>query len=899
MLDKRLGKGFVNLQNFAKNFLDKKKVKVGNNGAERVISELAGDNMQWLQHNYAMSKADVEKNLPIIWNDFVNMSDENLCLAFRRIHGVYNGMKANGMLLGDDAVEAKATIEAIDARMEAMSNPYYDVLDPKAFDKVPSGVLEEIITDPEFYEQEPDIYAEEQVSPAYLGVYLKHVMEHNKAREELQLQELEAGLNQNVEEAVTELRLMRIEYTKGDENKKKEMLKKMNEAYRNILAAALILDDAKKKPVRLDTEEFYDLLTKDTFLDRTKDIPDGNIESFRSSFGENSLYTAIRDGGRIGVNLGVKALKDALYVPPVPQTEIPQPPAPPTEAEIKRAWFNDLAKQLKEMGINDPMSMQLLRVRGDASYSELEALPTNFEGGMRLFQIYDDASKPALMPVDKDGNLINPLKPGENPASWAFANMPVDLELISDEQVDYLYRMAKENRLHLECADPGFESIFKNRYIGVSSSNKAAISKELVELDAEFKAKPDAKVIGGYTREAFNELFEKDSEMCNIEASCATQAVSIEMKGEANAEAVADDPGAKDYFDYTKDTYYAMRNSRIGFRDAYCHAFNHKEWYLAEEDAKNMCSRFIALRKREDDRLPEERDIDNYALPASEEFELMAKGILKKTGCKTISEAMEGNTVKFAGEDDLPRTDTLEFMIEVSKRLLNGGEVLLNGAPYTFGGGYGLKPGINKDAYVKEFMFLADRLTKTEGNWTSNSPEYDALSALGHALPGQTAALSGDMELNFDKLEELINPVVAAGDSYITTHKGSRPDSRQTERLKIINRFKDLAAEIKAKNYNPGKNYDYRIAEKIVTAGIIKMKKPELLMNEAYRTTCIEKTLNSEAFKAHMAAMTSEDKLNVLKTPGKSVLKSLYPDTTQVLADPELHAAPAQPQLHN
>lgn len=898
MLDKRFGKDAVSLNRFSKNIAEKKTVLVGKTNTERVLSEVAEENINWLQEKQSMSAGELQSYLPVIWHDFLLMSDEDLCLNFRRINGIYNGMKALDML-GEDSEEARLTVEAVNARMEAMANPYYDLLDPKAFDNIPSNVLEEILLDPEFYEQDPDLYADEVVSPAYFGGYIKHLMEQNRALENLQMLEIEAGLNQTVEEAVTELRLMRLEYTKSTEERQEELMKQMNEPYRVILGAAIVLEEAKKNPVYLKTDDLYQLISKENIAEKTKDIPDGNIEAFRSSTGENTLYRAIRDGGQIGANPGVKAMFDALYTAPVPQEAIPEPPAPPTEMDIKRAWFNDLARQLKEIGINDPMSMQLLRVRGEAEPTELENLPSTFEGGMRAFQLLDEASKPALMPVGKDGNLINPLKPGENPAAWTFDNMPVDLELVSDEQIDYLYRMAQENRLHIQCADPGVEATFKNRYIRVDNHTKASISKDLASLDAEFKARPDAQRIDGYSREAFNELIQKDGKMNVIELGCATLAASIEMNGEANAEKVKDDPHAKDYFDYTRQVYYSMRNSRIGFRDAYSHASSHKEWYLAQSDAEKMTDRFVALRKRENDLLPEEKDIDNFALPASEEFDLITKQVLKKTGCKTISKAMEGDKmVRVTGEDTLDRTDTMEFMTDVSKHLLKGEEVFLNGEPYTFAGGYGLKKGINKEAYVKEFAFLAERLRKTEHNWTKNTEEYDILSECGKALPGQAEALNGDTELNFDKLQALIDPIIQAGDSYIEAHKLVKPDSRQTERIKIINRYKDLAAEIKAKNTNPGMDYDYRIAEKIVTAGIIKMKRPELLMNESYRATCIQKTMTSEAFQLSMVAMEPEEKLELLKTPGKDVLKKLSPDTAQVLADPQAQMDQAQPQIH-
>lgn len=570
-----------------------------------------------------------------------------------------------------------------------------------------------------------------------------------------------------------------------------------------------------------------------------------------------------------------------------------------TEERTQKLWFASLRKQMEEMGYTSPMSMMMLRVHGNANANELTALPTTYEGGIRAMQLADECSKPALMPADAQGNLLNPLQPNENPAAWAFRNMPKSWENVTPEQIQYLYRMAKENRLYLQSDESSVTKFEKNRFISVTGRDTARISKPMDEMLAELKANPDAKTVGGYDLETFCSIRDRDNIQTGIEATYDQILASLETFGaDALEKEAKKHPERREYFEAVKQQYFGMRNGRVGFRDACANAHTHPDWYKTQADAEKMTGMFITAKKLNS--TAEERAQHQRIPVASRAFEEVEEALLKAAGCKTLAGAISGNRVSFAsGAAPVNRENTLEFMSDITKRMAAGEELYIDKKPYVYVPGCGFKKGINKAGYVQELKFLASRLAKTEGNWTSNSPAYDAFSRAAKELPDQVDALKNDTDISFEKLRSLMQPMQDAANQYFQTHRTKPLDSRQMERVKIINRFRDLAKEMERESVEPGKNLDYRIAEKLVSAGCIQMKRGDLLMNDEYRTTCIQNTLDDPAFKESMRHYDEAGKMNILKMSGKSAIRLLGNHAETAHGEVQAENAPVQPQAHN
>ena len=177
--------------------------------------------------------------------------------------------------------------------------------------------------------------------------------------------------------------------------------------------------------------------------------------------------------------------------------------------------------------------------------------------------------------------------------------------------------------------------------------------------------------------------------------------------------------------------------------------------------------------------------------------------------------------------------------------------------------------------YIKEIEHLVKQLKKTEGNLTDNTPEYDEFSKLLKGMPDKLKQLKTDKNITFEKIQEVFKPAVDAAGEYFATHKDAKLNSRQFRRIKIMNRLKDLSKEATQKSDTPGKNIDYRLAEKIFTAKAIQIKNKELLMNDNLRDTMIKDILNSEEFKRDIAGASPEAKEKLLKVPGDKVIKNM------------------------
>lgn len=177
--------------------------------------------------------------------------------------------------------------------------------------------------------------------------------------------------------------------------------------------------------------------------------------------------------------------------------------------------------------------------------------------------------------------------------------------------------------------------------------------------------------------------------------------------------------------------------------------------------------------------------------------------------------------------------------------------------------------------YMKEVELLVKQLKKTEGNLTANSPEYDKFSELMKAMPNKLKQLNTEKNVTFEKIQEIFKPAVDAAGEYFESHKDEKLNSRQFRRLKIMNRLKDLSKEASQRSGAPGKNIDYRLAEKIYTAKAIQIKSKDLLMNDDIREKMIRDILNSDEFKRDFGGASAEAKEKMLKIPGDKVINSM------------------------
>lgn len=546
-----------------------------------------------------------------------------------------------------------------------------------------------------------------------------------------------------------------------------------------------------------------------------------------------------------------------------------------TAERSQRVWFDSLRKTMTEMGYTTPMSMMMLRVQGEGDPEELVDLPTTYEGGIRGLQLLDNCSHPALMPTDGKGELLTPQQPSEHPAAWAFRAMPKSWDDVKPEQISYLYNMAKNNRLYLQSDDQSMARYNQNRFISITPNDEVSISKSMDVLAEELAANPNAQTIGGYDIKTFKDMLERDNRLSSIEAGFEQLTSSLEsfhmdeLERDANAH-----PEKKEYFNTVKAQYFAIRNARLGCREACADARRHPYWYKTQGSAEKMTNLFITSKKDPALRTPEEQERLHSTPIAAKSFEEIENALLKASNQKTLEGVMAGSRVRFAPNTAPVKTgDTLEFMSDITRRMIKGEEVYVGGTPYKYAAGYGFTKGINKAGYVSELSFLASRLTKTEGNWTDNSDEYAPFADALKALPGQVNALREDTDMNFDKLRSMVQPAAEAANNYFRTHRNISLSSRQMERIKVMNRFLDLVGDIEKKNVNPGTDLNYRIAEKLFTAGCIQMKRGDLLLNSEFRTNCIKQTLNDPAFREKLQGCDETAKLNILKTSGKNAIK--------------------------
>lgn len=87
--------------------------------------------------------------------------------------------------------------------------------------------------------------------------------------------------------------------------------------------------------------------------------------------------------------------------------------------------------------------------------------------------------------------------------------------------------------------------------------------------------------------------------------------------------------------------------------------------------------------------------------------------------------------------------------------------------------------------------------------------------------------------------------------------------------------LKDPSKEATQRSDAPGKNIDYRLAEKFFTEKAIQIKSKDLLMNDELREKTINKILNSDDFKRDFSNASLEVKEKLLKVPGEKVLGSM------------------------
>ena len=73
----------------------------------------------------------------------------------------------------------------------------------------------------------------------------------------------------------------------------------------------------------------------------------------------------------------------------------------------------------------------------------------------------------------------------------------------------------------------------------------------------------------------------------------------------------------------------------------------------------------------------------------------------------------------------------------------------------------------------------------------------------------------------------------------------------------------------------------------------------DLLMNDEYRTTCIQNTLNDPAFKESMKRYDEAGKMNILKMSGRSAIRLLGNHAEAAHREAQAENAPVQPQVHN
>ena len=548
--------------------------------------------------------------------------------------------------------------------------------------------------------------------------------------------------------------------------------------------------------------------------------------------------------------------------------------------EIK--WFASFRAMIREKGYNTPLAMALICVRNEPSDKNLlNTIQYSYEDANRIFDEAEAIAQPAFIPVDENGKPLNPLvetgKSAEssgkarNTYEWLYKNTIQDLDHISNEQIRFLYKMAAANRLFVKADDLSADTYSKNRYFTINEDGSCGLSPDLASLYQERKKNPDAAFVGPYSVKVYDALNQEDEAVALMESYVPTYIGGMDMH--LRQQGSMDEPLSENTKNYLK-----RRDELNSQRDLMVHAHMHPAWYRTQEDAELMAKLYASAKKGEERTTEDDLELLREYPVIALGFDDLEKSILKLTGKRDLDELQESGMVLDKAQQPISGETSLQFAAALGRNLMasSDSQVYIQGKPYKFMSGYGLQEVAKVEPYRDEIAFLVGRLKKTEGNLTSNSPQYDRFSKALKELPGMLS--NAGEAYSYEQIRGLLSGVDKLGQEYIEAHKKKPLDARQIERVKVINRLSDIMKEARKKNPEPGKNLDYRLAEKLFTASAVQSKNQNLLLYADVRERTISSIMESKAFKNEMASLNEQEKMTQLKTPGAKYLKRSEPN---------------------
>ena len=114
------------------------------------------------------------------------------------------------------------------------------------------------------------------------------------------------------------------------------------------------------------------------------------------------------------------------------------------------------------------------------------------------------------------------------------------------------------------------------------------------------------------------------------------------------------------------------------------------------------------------------------------------------------------------------------------------------------------KSKLAEDSLISEIVSLKDALIATEGNWTSNSPEYDEFSGAVKALPERLEQLkSSETGLTNAEALNIMQDASSWAQSYLDSHESLKdPSSRQVQRMALARQLQAINKRIENRIVN-------------------------------------------------------------------------------------------------
>ena len=405
-----------------------------------------------------------------------------------------------------------------------------------------------------------------------------------------------------------------------------------------------------------------------------------------------------------------------------------------TSINDAKIWFASLKKALEpfEIGFDRPLTMSLLKIRPE----KVERLEQNTgkETGDQLREKIRkgfEMSRYAMIATDEDGSYEVTLnESGEGLIEW-FADNCVKEDTISEQQIAYLYDMAKQGRLMMNTTDREPDNYLKTRLIMVSEENTVKISGPFSELESEIGN-------GIVTEEIYNSVnrYFKDM-MENNRSALQNSKEDLGMIPDRTKEERKEDRLLINH----------CFEEEAGFRLIARMAQLVPELYDTDEKLKKqselyeltMLSGFYE--NEEQEKTASETFYMDSVLP-------FVKSLLKKTGKKSLEEIMKNNLVRDADGNGYASGDLSTYLYRIRRDSEEKG-IVIGGEKY-FNGQFGLQKGIS----LKEYEDASDYLRDSIYDATDNLETADMPSALYHFVVEVLPVWDDHLRRDIDALDE-------------------------------------------------------------------------------------------------------------------------------------------------